>query len=172
MEVRVTGHNFENLPLKDHPCHVCFKLTYWFQRRRLLNIFSIGSYVKTKSSHGGHLEFPIGKWFKISTGPPNDHSCRVTIQLAWWFLTRRFLKFQPMRTHYGPWQPCWISNQHQKHKSGRGPSHEHFWQVWFKSVHWFQRRRFKCEKLTDERWTTDAGCLAMTKAHLAIGQVS
>jgi hypothetical protein len=32
----------------------------------------------------------------------------VTIQLAWWFLTRRFLKFQPMRTHYGPWQPCWI----------------------------------------------------------------
>jgi hypothetical protein len=31
-----------------------------------------------------------------------------------------------MRTHYGPWQPCWISNQHQKYKSGRGPSNEHF----------------------------------------------
>jgi hypothetical protein len=31
MEVRVTGHNFENLPLKDHPCHVCFKLAYWFE---------------------------------------------------------------------------------------------------------------------------------------------
>jgi hypothetical protein len=45
-----------------------------------------------------------------------------------------FLKFQPMRTHYGPWQPCWISNQHQKHKSGRGPSSEHFWQVWLISV--------------------------------------
>jgi hypothetical protein len=29
---------------------------------------------------------------KFSTGPPNDHSCKVTIQLAWWFLTRRFLK--------------------------------------------------------------------------------
>jgi hypothetical protein len=41
-----------------------------------------------------------------------------------------FLKFQPMRIHYGPWQPYWISNQHQKHKSGRGPSSEHFWQVW------------------------------------------
>ena len=54
-----------------------------------------------------------------------------------------------MRTHYGPWQPCWISNQHQKHKSGRGPSSEHFWQVWLKSVQRFQRRRFKCEKLTD-----------------------
>ena len=59
-----------------------------------------------------------------------------------------------MRTHYGPWQPCWISNQHQKHKSGRGPFSEHFWQVWLKSVQRFQRRRFKCEKLTDGR--TDA----------------
>ena len=58
-----------------------------------------------------------------------------------------------MRTHYGPWQPCWISNQHQKHKSGRGPSSEQFWQVWLISVQRFQRRRFKCEKLTDERRT-------------------
>ena len=58
-----------------------------------------------------------------------------------------------MRTHYGPWQPCWISNQHQKHKSGREPSSEHFWQVWLKSVQRFQRRRFKCEKLTDGRMT-------------------
>ena len=56
-----------------------------------------------------------------------------------------------MRTHYGPWEPCWISNQHQKHNSGRGPSSEHFWQVWLISVQWFQRRRFKCEKLTDGR---------------------
>jgi hypothetical protein len=62
-----------------------------------------------------------------------------------------------MRTQCGPWQPCWISNQHQKHKSGRGPSSEHFWQVWFNSVQWFQRRRFKCEKLTDGRRTTTDG---------------
>ena len=79
-----------------------------------------------------------------------------------------------MRTHYGPWQPCWISNQHQKHKSGRGPSSEHFWQVWLISVQRFQRRRFKCEKLTDGRTDgrTDDGRLPMTKAHMAYGQVS
>jgi hypothetical protein len=29
--------------LKDHPCHVCFKLAYWFQRKRFLSIFPIGS---------------------------------------------------------------------------------------------------------------------------------
>jgi hypothetical protein len=74
-----------------------------------------------------------------------------------------------MRTHYGPWQPCWISNQYQKQKSGRGPCNEHFWQVWLKSVQRFQRRRFKCEKLTDRR---TGGRLPMTKAHMAYGQVS
>jgi hypothetical protein len=58
-----------------------------------------------------------------------------------------------MRTHYGPWQPCWISNQYQKHKTGRGPPNEHFWQVWLKYVQRFQRRRFKCEKLTNGRRT-------------------
>jgi hypothetical protein len=55
MDVRVTGHNFENLPLKDHPCHVCFKLAYWFQRGEKLNIFPIVSYVKSMSADGGHI---------------------------------------------------------------------------------------------------------------------
>ena len=39
-------------------------------------------------------------------------------------------------------------------KSGRGPSSEHFWQVWLISVQRFQRRRFKCEKLTDGQTLT------------------
>jgi hypothetical protein len=41
MEVVVTGHNFESILPKDHPCHVCFKLADWFQKRRLLNNFPI-----------------------------------------------------------------------------------------------------------------------------------
>ena len=56
MEVVVTGHNFESILPKDHPCHVCFKLVDWFQKRRLLNNFPIGSYVKTMSADGGHFE--------------------------------------------------------------------------------------------------------------------
>jgi hypothetical protein len=57
---QVTGHNFENCPLKDHPCHGCFKLADWFQRRRFLNIFPIGSYFKTMSADGGHLGWRFG----------------------------------------------------------------------------------------------------------------
>ena len=70
MEVWVTGYTFESWPFKDHSCHVWFKLTYWFHQRRFLNIFSIWCYVQTKSSHGGHLEFPIGKQF---TSLVQDH---------------------------------------------------------------------------------------------------
>jgi hypothetical protein len=43
-----------------HPCHVCFKLADWIQKRRLLNNFPIGSYVKTMSADGGHLGWRFG----------------------------------------------------------------------------------------------------------------
>jgi hypothetical protein len=56
----VNGHNFESILPKDHPCHVCFKLADWFQRRIFLNIFPIGSYVKIMSAKGGHLGWRSG----------------------------------------------------------------------------------------------------------------
>jgi hypothetical protein len=66
MEVVVTGHKFESILPKDHPCHVCFKLADWFQKRRLLNNFPIGSYVKTMSAYCGFNIGPYGKkCFKI-----------------------------------------------------------------------------------------------------------
>ena len=108
MEVGVTGYKFESWPPKDHSCHVCYKLPYWFKRRRLLNIFFIGSYVKTKSSHGGHLEFPIGKRFTFLV---QDHPMIIPAKSQFNWLGG-FL-------HYGPWQPCWISNRHQKHISDK-----------------------------------------------------
>jgi hypothetical protein len=37
-----------------------FKLAYWFQRRRFLNIFPIRSYVKTMSADGSHLGWRSG----------------------------------------------------------------------------------------------------------------
>ena len=75
-----------------------------------------------------------------------------------------------MRTHYGPWQPGWISNQHQKQKSVREPSNEHFW---MKSVERFQRRRFKCEKLTNGRrtLTRDKSSLGLWPGELRIKKI-
>jgi hypothetical protein len=55
------------------------------------------------------------------------------------------------------------------------PHRDHPCQVWFNSVHGFQRRRFKCESLrrtTDGRTLTDDGRQVMAKAHMAFGLVS
>jgi hypothetical protein len=35
-------------------------MAYWFQRRRILNIFPIGSYVKTMFADGCHLGWRFG----------------------------------------------------------------------------------------------------------------
>jgi hypothetical protein len=75
---------------QDHPCHVCFKLAYWFQRRRFLNIFPIGSYVKTMSTDGGHLGWSFGSLDIILKV---DH-----LRTTWhgWSLSGQFSKLCPV----------------------------------------------------------------------------
>ena len=82
MEVVVTGHNFESILPKDHPCCACFKLADWFHRGRFLNNFPIGSYVKTKSADGGHFEQRSGS---LNTILEVDHlrSPSMTCLLYW-----------------------------------------------------------------------------------------
>jgi hypothetical protein len=48
----------------------------------------------------------------------------------------------------------------------RGPSIDASYQVSLPLAQWFQRRRLKCEKLTDD------GRQLMAKAHFAFGKVS
>jgi hypothetical protein len=48
----------------------------------------------------------------------------------------------------------------------RGPSIDASYQVSVHLAKGFQRRRLKCEKLTDD------GCNVMAKAHIAFGKVS
>jgi hypothetical protein len=83
MEVVVTGHNFESILPKDHPCHVCFKLADWFQRR-LLNNFAIGSYVKTMSAAGGHFGPRLGS---LNTILEVDHLRTIHAMFALNWLT-------------------------------------------------------------------------------------
>ena len=99
MEVVVTGHNFESILPKDHPCHVCFKLADWFQKRRLLNNFPIGSYVKTMSADGGHFEPRSGS---LNTILEVDHLRTIDDMfaiLAYWFQKRRLLNNFPIGSY-------------------------------------------------------------------------
>ena len=95
----VTGHNFESIPPKDHPCHVCFKLADWFQKRRLLNNLPIGSYVKTMSADGGHFEPRSGS---LNTILEVDHLTTIDDMfaiLAYWFQRRKFLNIFPIGSY-------------------------------------------------------------------------
>jgi hypothetical protein len=59
-----------------------------------------------------------------------------------------------------------LSKQDEMRQSYRGPSIDASYQVLLHLAMQFQRRRFKCEKLTND------GCQVMLKAHMAYGQVS
>jgi hypothetical protein len=99
MEVVVTGHKFESILPKDHPCHVCFKLADWFQRRRFLNNFPIGFYVKTMSADGGHFEPRSGSLNPILEV---DHLRTIDDMfaiLAYWFQRRIFLNIFPIGSY-------------------------------------------------------------------------
>jgi hypothetical protein len=55
----------------------------------------------------------------------------------------------------------------------RGPAIDASYQVSVHLAEEFQRRRLKCEKLTDDRrHTIDDGRKVMAKAHIAFGKVS
>jgi hypothetical protein len=59
-----------------------------------------------------------------------------------------------------------LMDRDEMSKLYRGPAIDAFYQVSVHLAKGFQRRRLKCEKLTDD------GCQVMAKAHIAFGKVS
>ena len=64
------------------------------------------------------------------------------------------------------WRPCLSMDRDEMSNLYRGPSIDASYQVSIHLAEGFQRRRLKCEKLTDD------GHQVMAKAHIAIGKVS
>ena len=64
------------------------------------------------------------------------------------------------------WQPCLLMDLDKMSNLYREPSIYASYQVSVHMVEGFQRRRLKCEKLTDEERQV------MAKAHVAFGKVS
>ena len=98
--------------------------------------------------------------------PSIDASYQVSVHLAKQFQRRILKKNRPIRNKNCLWQPCLLMDRDKMNNIQRGPSTVASYQV---SVHLgegFQRRRLKCEKLTD------SGRQVMAKAHIAFGKVS
>ena len=70
-----------------------------FQRRSCLYGFPIGSYVKLCSTVVASWNLDRHKKLKFCRGPSKVHLCNISNQSAKRFVKRRFLKFQPIRTH-------------------------------------------------------------------------
>ena len=75
----VIRYNSERGPPKDHSNKVWSQLAKPFQRRRFLNIFPIGSYVKTMLADGGHLGWRAGSSDTILKG---DHLRIIPIKFG------------------------------------------------------------------------------------------
>ena len=87
-------------------------------------------------------------------GPSIDASYQVSVRLAKRFQRRRFFRNQPIRTKNCLWWPCLSMDRDEMSKLYRGPSIDASYQVSVHLAEGFQRRRLKCEKLTDDRQRT------------------
>jgi hypothetical protein len=99
-------------------------------------------------------------------GPPIDASNQVSVHLAKRFQRRRFFKNKPIRNKNCLWRPRLLMDRDKISNLYRGPSIDASYQVSVHIVEGFQKKRLKCEKLTDDRRQV------MAKAHLAFGKVS
>ena len=78
----------------------------------------------------------------------------------------KILKNRPIKNKNCLWWPCMLTDQNEMCNLYRGSSIDASYQVSVHLAKWFQRRRLKYEKLTDD------GRQVMAKAHIAFGKVS
>jgi hypothetical protein len=98
--------------------------------------------------------------------PSKDASYQVSIHLTKRFQRRRFFRNQPIRNKNYLWWPCLLMDRDEMSNLYRVPAIDASYQVLLHLAEGFQRRRLKCEKLTDD------GRQVMAKAHSAFGKVS
>jgi hypothetical protein len=88
----------------------------------------------------------------INREPSIDASYQVSVHLAKRFQRRRLFRNQPIRHKNDLWQPCLLTDRDEMSNLNRGPSIDASYQVSVHLAEGFQRRRLKCEKLTDDKW--------------------
>jgi hypothetical protein len=96
------------------------------------------------------------KMSNLYRGPSIDASYQVSVHLAKQFQRRRFLKIGQSETRYCLWWPCLLMDRNKMSNLYKGPSIDASYQVSAHLAEGFQRRRLKCEKLTDD------GCQKLT----------
>ena len=90
-------------------------------------------------------------------GPSINAFYQVSVQFGLVVSEEKILKNRPIRNTNCLWRPCLLMDRYEMSIRYRGPSIDASYQVSIHLSEGFQRRRLKCEKLTDDgRQTTDA----------------
>jgi hypothetical protein len=148
---------------KDAPYQVLIHLAKRFQRRR----FFRNQPIRNKNG----LWQPClltnrDEMSNIHRGPAIDASYQVSVHLVKRFPRGEIFLNQPIRNKNCLWWPCLLMDREKMSILKRGPSIDASYQVSLHLAEGFQRRRLKCEKLTDD------GRQVMAKAHIDFGKVS
>ena len=123
------------------------------------SLVEIGSIVSEKTFFKFHPPFFLflawrPSWLEVGmTGhnfgrvPSKDHSTKVLLQLAQWFLRRRVLCEFPIGSYVklNSAGPSWSKGRIAGHIFGREPSNDYFIQILLLLSKWFQTRRFLWE---------------------------
>ena len=103
---------------------------------------------------------------KLYSGPSIDASHHVSGLFGKAVSEKKIFKNRPIRNKNCLWWPCQLMDRNEMSILYRGPSIDASYQVSVHQAKGFQRRRLKCEKLTDD------GRQVMAKVHIAFGKVS
>ena len=151
-------------PYVDASYQISFHLTKRFQRKSIFR----NRPIRNKNC----LWRPcfLIDWDEMSNlnrGSSIDAAYQVLVYLAKRFERRRIFRNQPIRYMYTNclWWPCLFTDQDKMCNIYRRPSIDASYQVSVHLAKLFQRRRLKCEKLTDAgrqvmaRWAKKGVCL-------------
>ena len=123
-----------------------FLLSKWFQTRRFLWEFPIGSYVKLSSAVAailvGDMKCRTQFWKGTTQGSFQQSLVEISSVVS---EDKIFQKFHPPFFLFLAWWPSWLEVGITTHNFGRGPSKDHSTKVWLQLAQWFLRRRFLCE---------------------------
>ena len=121
-------------------------MSKWFQTRRFLWEFPIGSYVKLSSAvvaiFVGGMKCRTQFWKGTTQGSFQQSLVEIGSVVS---EEKIFFKFHPPFFLFLAWWPSWLEVGNTGHNFGRGPSKDHSTKVWLQLAQWFLRRRFLCE---------------------------
>ena len=139
-------HIFGREPSNDYFIKILFLLSKWFQTRRMLWEFPIGSYVKLSSAVAailvGVLKCRTQFWKRTTQESFQQSLVEIGSVVS---EEKIFFLFHPPFFLFLAWRPSWLEVGITGHNFGRGPSKDHSTKVWLQLAKWFLRRRFLCE---------------------------